>query len=123
VQPRPLPRPLHLANEGAAFLLELTALGIFGWWGATRGRSAASAVLLGAAAPLVAAVVWGLFAAPKARVRLPMIGVLVVKALVFGAATAALSALTRPPVVALFAAIAAANTLAAALDRHARMRA
>jgi hypothetical protein len=87
---RGLPPVLHAANEGSAFLLELVALGVLGWWGATRGTSLALSVLLGAAAPTAAAVAWALFAAPKARIRLPMAGILAIKALVFGSASAAL---------------------------------
>jgi hypothetical protein len=114
---------MHVANEGCAFLLELAALTILAWWGATRGASTASAVLLGGGAPLAAAVVWGLFAAPRARVRLPMAGVLAVKALVFASATAALFVLGRPGLSVGFAAVALTNTAIAAFDRDARVRA
>jgi hypothetical protein len=64
---RALPRPLHIANEGLAFLLELVMLGALGWWGVATGGSMIAKVLLGACGPLAAAVVWGMFAAPKAR--------------------------------------------------------
>jgi hypothetical protein len=114
---------LHRANEACAFLLEMAVLLTLGWWGATRGTSVAIALSLGSGAPLAAALVWGLFAAPKARIRLPMAGVLAVKALVFGSAAAAICALGRPRLAASFAVIALANTIIAALDRDAAMRA
>jgi hypothetical protein len=103
-----------------AFLLELLALVLLAGWGATRGTSMVSALLLGVAAPAAAAVVWGLFASPRARIRLPVAGVLAVKALVFGAAMCALWALEGPRLAASFAAFAFANTLVAAFDRAAR---
>jgi Protein of unknown function (DUF2568) len=123
MQPRALPPLLHVANDGCAFLLELAALAILAWWGATRSASLVSSVLLGGGAPLAAAVVWGLFAAPKARIRLPMAGVLAVKALVFVSAAAALWALGRPGLSVCFATVALTNAAIAAFDRDARMRA
>src|SRR5215469_12033797 len=93
--PRLLPAPLHVANEALAFLLELAMLAALGWWGATAGSSVVVHVLLGIGAPLAAAVVWGLFASPRATIRLPMGGVVVVKALAFGSAAVAIAAMGR----------------------------
>jgi hypothetical protein len=120
---RALPPLLHQANEGLAFLLEIAVLATLGWWGATRGAGVAAASLLGIGAPLAAALVWGLLAAPKAKIRLPMAGVVAVKALVFGGASAAICALGTPRLATSFAAIALANTVIAVLDRDAAMRA
>ncbi|HBW20798.1 MAG TPA: hypothetical protein DEH11_18225, partial [Actinobacteria bacterium] len=69
---QPLPRPFHLANEGLALLLEPVMLAALAWWGAEAGGSPTGRVLPGVAAPLAAAVIWGLCAAPRARFRLPM---------------------------------------------------
>lgn len=111
--PRTLPAPVHLVNETLAFLVEVAALAALAWWGAQAGRGLAAHVLLGVAAPLLAAVVWGLFAAPRARIRLPIAGVLAVKAVVFGAATAALYGAGHPAMAAAFAVVAAADRRAA----------
>lgn len=118
-----LPFALRAANETIAFLLELLMLAALGWWGAKSGSSLAGSVLLGAGAPLAIAVVWGLFAAPKARIRLPMAGVLAVKALAFSSAAAAIYALRLHTAAVLFAAISLANATLAAFDRDAAMRA
>jgi hypothetical protein len=123
MKPRALPPGLHAANDALAFLLEVAALAALGWWGATRGNGTAAAVLLGVGAPLAAGVAWGLFAAPKAKVRLPMAGVLAVKALVFASAAAAIWAIGRPLVASAFAAVALANAVVAAFDRDALVRA
>ena len=105
---RALPPGLHAVNEGLAFLLELLALGGLAWWGADTGGGLAASILLGAGAPVVAAVAWGLFAAPRARVRLPLAGVLAVKVIVFGLAAAG-----------VYAVVAVINTALATVDRDA----
>jgi hypothetical protein len=61
-------RQLNLALK---FLLELAAFAAFGLWGASVADGAA-AVLLAIVLPAVAAGLWGTFAAPRARRRLPL---------------------------------------------------
>lgn len=117
-----LPAPLHVFNEGLAFLLELAALAVLAWWGWESAENTALRLLLAIAAPGLAAVVWGLFAAPRARFPVPLAGVLLVKALVFGAAAVALHALDRPVWAVSFAAVALANTALATADRRAADR-
>ena len=117
-----LPPPLHFANEGLAFLLELAMLVALAWWGAETGGTRIASVVLGVGAPVAAAVLWGLFAAPRARIRLPMAGLLAVKALVFAAATAAIHSRGRPRLAIGFAIVALANAAIAAADRDAAMR-
>ncbi|MET9589491.1 YrdB family protein [Streptomyces sp. NPDC006516] len=116
-----LPTPLHVLNEGLAFLLEVAALAVLAWWGWQSGGPTALRIVLAVAAPAVAAVLWGMFAAPKARTPLPTAGVLAVKALVFGAAVAALYALGRGEAATVFAVVVAVNTALATLDRNALM--
>ncbi|NKQ57356.1 YrdB family protein [Amycolatopsis sp. K13G38] len=77
---------MRMANEGLAFLLELLALAALAYWGL------AEVAWAGIGAPALAAVLWGLFAAPRATFTLPVVGVLLVKVLVFGSAVAALIA-------------------------------
>ncbi|MFB6837724.1 YrdB family protein [Streptomyces sp. NPDC056361] len=117
-----LPGPLHVFNEGLAFLLELAALAVLAWWGWDAADNVALRLLLAVSAPAVAAVTWGLFAAPKARIPLPLPGVLAVKALVFGAAALALHALDHPSAALAFAVVALLNTALATADRQAAMR-
>ncbi|MFF5282991.1 DUF2568 domain-containing protein [Streptomyces sp. 62] len=116
-----LPTPLHVLNEGLAFLLELAALAVLAWWGWEGAENVALRLLLAVAAPALAALVWGLFAAPRARFRVPLAGVLCVKALVFGAAALALLDLGRPVGALSFAAVALVNTALATADRRAAM--
>jgi hypothetical protein len=109
----------HIVNEGLAFLLELLALAAIAWWGAEVGSGLVLHLLLGIGLPLVAAVVWGVFASPRARVRLPLAGILGVKAVVFGAATLGVDALGHRTPAVVFGVVVTANTVIATLDRGA----
>jgi hypothetical protein len=92
------------------FLLELGALAAVGFWGASIADGPV-AVVLAIGLPLVTAVLWGAFAAPRAQRRLPLrlrapfeLGVFALAALaLWGAESAAWGA--------AFAAIAAVNAL------------
>jgi hypothetical protein len=106
---------LRWINAGLAFLLELAVLAALAYWGFTVGPSTPVKIALGVGAPVLAAVAWGLFAAPKARFTLPPAGVLTVKVLVFGAATAALYAAGRHPLAAIFAVLVTINLMVGAL--------
>ncbi|MDX6439088.1 MAG: hypothetical protein QOF45_1671 [Gaiellaceae bacterium] len=96
-------KPLNL---GLRFVLELCLLVALGIWGFSQH------VVLGIAAPLAGAVVWGLWIAPKAKRRLPDPARLAVELLLFGAAGAALAAAGHPlPAVIFLAAVALSEVL------------
>lgn len=117
-----VPKGLHALNEGLAFLFEIAALVAISWWGFHIGDNTADHVLLGLGAPLLAIVLWGLFAAPRSAVRTPMAGVLSVKIVVFGAAAVGLW-FTGPHLLAVvFAVLVAINTTIATVDRNAAVR-
>jgi len=60
---------LKIANLALAFLLELCALAAFAWWGYQVGQGTPTKIALAAGVPLVVAVFWGLFVAPRAPFR------------------------------------------------------
>jgi hypothetical protein len=60
-----------------AFLSELAALAALAVWGWSVGDSTGWRVALAVAAPAVAAGLWGVFAAPRAAVRVPALSLLV----------------------------------------------
>ena len=76
-------------NLTLAFLLELRALGVLGYWGVRTGDGLPVRAVLGLTAPLVAAVLWGMFAAPRAPVSSPSLE-LGTQLAVFGSAALAL---------------------------------
>lgn len=98
------------------FVLELCALVAFAYWGVHTGGGPPAKFLLGAGAPLAMAVVWGTFAAPRAKVRLRPFTRLAVKTLVFAVAALALAAAgPRALGIALFVAFCVTQGLAVAL--------
>ncbi|AOR33091.1 hypothetical protein BFF78_20285 [Streptomyces fodineus] len=111
-------RPWYAANELLAFLLELAALACLGWWGFTVGAGAALHVLLGVGTPLLAIVLWALFAAPRARLRPRLPLVLVVKAVVLGGGATALYGVGHPVTAAAMAVVVVANTALAETFRR-----
>lgn len=52
------------------FLLELCILVIFGYWGFKTGGQTFAKIVLGIGGPVLFAVVWGAFLAPKSALRL-----------------------------------------------------
>ena len=84
------------ANLGLRFLLELCALAALGYWGFRTGQGMPAKLALGVGTPLLAAVVWGVFVAPRASVRVPTAVWLLLQVLVFGAAVAGLVAAGHP---------------------------
>ena len=83
-------------NVTLRFVLELCALGALGYWGFTTGSGTLGKVLLGLGAPILAAVLWGMFVAPKAAHPLHDPAKLLVELVVFGAAAAGLYAAGQP---------------------------
>ncbi|MFD5191453.1 YrdB family protein [Streptomyces sp. NPDC058357] len=115
----PAGRPWFMANELLAFVVELAALGALGWWGFAAGDGVVFRLLLAVGAPVAAAVVWGLFAAPRARFRPPLAGVLLVKAVVLGSGVYAVHAVGHPGAAVLFGVVVVVNTgLAETLRRR-----
>jgi hypothetical protein len=66
--------------------------------------------VLGIGAPVCAAVLWGLFAAPRAQVSVPLLG-LGTKLLVFGSATLALYATGQRVLALVFVVVANAASI------------
>ncbi|WP_097915776.1 YrdB family protein [Streptomyces sp. b84] len=103
-------RPWFAANEVLAFLLELVAIGCLAWWGFTAVDGVLVSVLLGLGVPAAAVTLWGLLAAPRARFRPPLAGVVAVKALVLGGSAAAVYGTGHPVVAGVFAVVLTLNT-------------
>ncbi|MEM5773920.1 MAG: YrdB family protein [Anaerolineaceae bacterium] len=61
---------LKMSNLGLRFLLELLILVILGYWGFKTGTTPATRTLLGIGSPVLFAVVWGIFMAPKSSLQL-----------------------------------------------------
>lgn len=97
------------SNLGLAFLVELSGLGIFAWWGWQTGGGTVVRLLLAIGLPVIAAVVWGLVAAPTANSNLVL--TVSVKVAYFGLAGLALWSLDHRILGIAFVVIVAANAL------------
>ncbi|TRV72250.1 DUF2568 domain-containing protein [Streptomyces sp. 130] len=111
-------RPWWAANELLAFLLEVVALGCLFWWGFSLADTLAVRVVLGTAVVVAAVVLWALFAAPRARFRPPLAGVLAVKALVLGGGALALYGVGHPAAAAVLGVVVVVNTVLAETFRR-----
>lgn len=78
-------------NMGLSFLLELCLLAAFADWGIRTGQTLAAKILLGIGAPLLTAIFWGVFMAPRASIPLSAPLYLLFKVILFGLAVAALA--------------------------------
>ncbi|MFD4758713.1 YrdB family protein [Streptomyces sp. NPDC058439] len=111
-------RPWFMVNEVVAFLVELAALGALGRWGFATGDGTVARLLLGIGAPGAAVVLWGLFAAPRARFRPPLVGALLVKAVVLGGGVYAVHAVGHPVTAVIFGGVVVVNTVLAETFRR-----
>ena len=100
----------HWANLTVAFLLEVCALAALCYWGVRTGGGPVTKTALGLGTPLFAAVLWGLFAAPRALVSVPLVG-LGVKLIVFGSAVAALYTTGHRGLAIAFAVLVVVNSV------------
>jgi hypothetical protein len=98
-------------NLALAFLLELCMLAALGYWGYTLDQGLAIRVAAGLGAPIVAAVVWGLWMAPRASNPLPEPWHLVAELIIFSLAIAALYAAGRPQLALAFALVYIINVV------------
>jgi hypothetical protein len=90
---------------------ELAMLALLAVVGARAGSGVVWSVLLGVAAPLAAAAVWGVAVAPKARRRLPDPARLVVELVLFAATAAGLVAVGLAVAAVLFVVAAVGSAL------------
>ena len=106
------------ANLALRFLLELCALAALAYWGFQTGRGTIAKLGLGIGAPLLGAVIWGTFVAPRTPVEVPGPVRLALELTVFGPAAAALYAAGRPSLAwALAVAYAVNRALMAVWDQ------
>lgn len=81
---------IKAANLALRFLLELCILTVLGYWGFQAGHGWLVKIILGLSSPLLVAVVWGTFIAPKAAMKLGEPWLLMLELVIFGLAIAAL---------------------------------
>jgi hypothetical protein len=100
---------MRVLNLGLRFALELCALAALAHGGWHVPGPVWSRIVLAVALPVLAAIVWGRWVAPKASRPLPDPQRLLPEWLVFGGATVALAATGHYALATLLAILAAAN--------------
>jgi hypothetical protein len=97
------------ANLALRFVLELCAFGALGYWGSQATSSSAWCVVLAIATPAAAIVVWGLFVAPKAKVKVSEPVRWAIELVVFVGAAVALGAAGQVVLGIVFGVVAVVN--------------
>ncbi|KPV50459.1 hypothetical protein SE17_26830 [Kouleothrix aurantiaca] len=100
---------LKNVNLALRFVLELCALVALGYWGFATQPSLLLKWLLGIGAPLLAAVVWGVFGSPRASIPVRGLGQIALEALVFGSGALALVLAGHPLLGAILAGLLVIN--------------
>ncbi|MFJ8526695.1 YrdB family protein [Bacillus sp. NPDC094106] len=77
-------------NLAIRFLLELCALASLSYWGFQVGESVYTKFIFGIGSPLLFAILWGTFIAPKASLKLPEPYRFILEFIIFGVASSAL---------------------------------
>lgn len=100
---------LRSLNGLLSFLLELAMLAAFVVWGFKVGKTTFTKIMLGIGIPLVTIVLWALYMAPRASMRVigPWLPIVTLTAFLAGAA--ALYAAKRPKLAIILAILAIFN--------------
>lgn len=102
---------LKSLNLGLRFLLELCLLVIFGYWGFKMGSNAFLKFLLGLGSPVLFAVTWGTFLAPKSPMRLHEPWLSLLELIIFALAGWALYSTGKVSLAAAFAGVYIINKI------------
>lgn len=102
---------LKSINLAVRFMLELCVLVAVSYWGFKTSSGWFLKILLGIGAPVLIAVIWGAFGAPKANMQLHGVMLLVLEVVVFGSGVAALFATKNYSIAWSFAVIVIVNRI------------
>jgi hypothetical protein len=102
---------LKSMNLVLAFLLELAMLAAYAFWGFQIGNIMIVRIVLGIGIPLLVAVIWSLFMAPRSPKRLQGAAYLALKVVLFGLAIAALIVIGNRASGIVLAAVFVINTI------------
>ena len=102
---------LKAINLGVRFLLEIIVLVTMGYWGFHVTQSAFVKILLGIGTPLLVAVIWGMFGAPKAPYTLTGFPFLLLDILIFGLPVVVLLYLEKQTMAWFYVGIAVINNI------------
>lgn len=93
------------------FLIELCALGALGYWGFHSENVIFIKSVYGIGAPMLAAVIWGMFVAPRASVEVPGWLRLLIEIVVLGSAALALYFANLPTLCFIYTVVVTINRI------------
>lgn len=93
------------------FILEICALVSLSYWGFQSGQGILMKLGLGIGAPLLIAIIWGMFGSPKAPVPLQGFHRFLLELLIFGLAIVALYSLGKSTLAIIYAVVAVINLI------------
>lgn len=102
---------LRAINSVLAFLLELTMLAVFCYWGFHGEKGVWMKWSLGIGTPLAVATIWGLFLAPNAEHRLNITAGTILSLVLFSVAVMALYQTSHPALAITLAVIVVFNQI------------
>ena len=102
---------LKMLNLAVRFLLELCLLAAVGYWGFKTQSSWLWKLVLGLGLPLLIAILWGTFLAPRAGHRLQGLPFYALELTLFATGALALFTADRPALGWAYAIVVAVNTL------------
>ncbi|WP_429950524.1 YrdB family protein [Enterococcus sp. AZ101] len=97
------------SNIAIAFLLEIFAIFILGYWGFTLQSNKIIRITVGLLAPILMIVIWSIWCAPSSSHRLDGLRLVALKCLIFGIVAYCLLSMNRTSVAIVFGAIVVIN--------------
>jgi len=102
---------IKVLNLGVRFLLEIIALIILGYWGFQVSQGTIMKIIVGIGTPLLAAVIWGLFGAPKATYLLTGFPFLLLEIIIFGLPAVALFFIEKQKLAFIYGLVTVINLI------------
>ncbi|MHC5216234.1 YrdB family protein [Enterococcus sp. LJL128] len=97
------------SNIAIAFLIEIFAIFILGYWGFTLHSSKIIRVTAGLLAPILTIVIWSIWCAPSSSYRLEGLWLVALKCLLFGIVVCCLLSTKQSSAAVIFGAIIVIN--------------
>ena len=97
------------SNIAIAFLIEIFAIFILGYWGVTLQTNRIICIAVGLLAPIIMIVVWSIWCAPSSNYRLEDFWLIVLRCLLFGVVVCCLLSMKQTPAAIVFGSMVVIN--------------
>ena len=97
------------SNIAIAFLIEIFAISVLGYWGFTLQANKIIRVTVGLLVPIVMIIIWSILCAPSSSYRLEGVWLVALKCLLFGMVVCCLLSMKQPSTAIRFCAIVTIN--------------